>query len=73
MTTQERVNWSMRGYADAQERDPYKRAPAHSRGEYGGPNMPDEVMPGDWARYMDGWNAGIRDKAANTMRKGMLA
>lgn len=51
-----KFEWLWKGYADARERSPYKRAPAESP-----PALPDHLLSADWQEYLDGWNAGIKD------------
>lgn len=63
------MEWICRGYADAQDGTPYERAPEHGRDErFGGPAMPDEYLDNEWKAYMEGWSAGVKDKAFGIVR-----
>jgi len=60
MNLPQRVDWILKGYYDAIEQTPYKRAPAY----------PDEVLqlcqeqaPPEVGLYWQGWGAGVQDTA----------
>jgi len=52
------------GYQDAREGKPYKRAPGPEP-----PELPKEALPVEWQCYFDGWDSGIQDAVAQTLRE----
>jgi len=66
MNTRETLKWVYRGYADAHDRTPYKRAPKLPKSEL---CLRREEAPPEAAAYWDGWDAGILDAATATIRQ----
>ena len=65
MNLRQQVDWILKGYYDAIERTPYKRAPAY----------PEEVLqlckeqaPAEVGLYWQGWGAGVSDNVRDILK-----
>ncbi len=61
----EAMAYVLRGYKDAQEGEPYKRAPGDEP-----PELPLDMMPQEWQLYFDGWDTGIAEGVSGTFVGG---
>ena len=52
----EYFKWIIRGYKDVKIGIPYLHAPTPTP-----PPLPTNLLPLEWQRYFDGWNAGLKD------------
>ncbi len=57
------TDWIFRGYADAREREIYKRSPQPDP-----PELPDNMLPEEWRLYFDGFYSGVQDNVRNNGR-----
>ncbi len=58
MSLRLKMDWDLRGYADARDRSYLKRAPGPEM-----PEVPDADLPDPWAHYLAGFRGGVRDVA----------
>jgi len=56
--------WVKRGYADAREKEVYKRSPGPEP-----PDVPDKYLPNDWKKYFEGFKAGVQDNIRSILNK----